>query len=332
MPFVIHPYVRGLVLIGGFLLAVFLGSASADWEQAPSAVTGTPGPCVEKALRVYMDAGADGQWGTIADVLYSVTFFEYDDEGRLSTEVSVTDPGPDGLWGTDEDIIGKRTLYGYDDAGRQVRSVSFKGADDIEPVQYVEIKYDRFDRKQLEVVYGFSVTDDAGAPPLEERLWYSRHLYDSHGRERSIIFGNRDEMTDEMIHTQMVFHFDAEGNRVRMFNYQGAVTDPAALSSLPVIGWTEYEFDDSGRQIRAIDYVEPGFDGQWRTADDIIGSIIEYTYHVDGRPKSATSYKDRGPDEVWGTDDDVVQYRTVTVWSCDPEALPENTLSVTTPE
>lgn len=98
------------------------------------------------------------------------------------------------------------------------------------------------------------------------------------------------------------FHssFSTWANQMKTFTY---MAEAGVVDS-----FGRFEYSPGTRSMREVYYGQPGADGQWGTADDVVSAHVDYKLRADGRETGDTGYATPGADGAWFTGDDGVDW------------------------
>jgi hypothetical protein len=188
--------------------------------------------------RLFVSAGADGDWSTFADnSLFAWWPHAYDELGRLSTVTywsgGSTYLSPEGDVLISGGTAWYRYVYYYNANESQVEWMDYVPSG----VQYTyESVYDSSGRKIREVQYTGSGSDG---------IWHTA--------------------SDNTVNSYTASIYDSASMLVRDVSYSGAGNDNQWFTADDLItSYAVYEYDSSGRKVANIYYNGPGADGIWQ--------------------------------------------------------------------
>lgn len=246
-------------------------------------------------------AGPDGAWGTPDDQAWDHVVVERDARGLAVRELCYDGPGPDGRSLTADDRLAYWRARWFDDAGDLLFDVDY----DLAGVDGVWLT----DDDEATWALGFS-RDETGL--AVRTSWYERD-----GRDG--VPGTPDDGAglDGRWRTADDVPSDAE---LVVTGLDGLLDRRVFLGGAGPDGrWGTGDDVPTGRTDRAVraddrlavrQFVDPGLDATWLTADDQLGALTLTLVDTRGNRVEVEARTGPGPDGAWETPDDLVSSRT----------------------
>ncbi len=224
--------------------------------------------------------------------------------------------GADKRWFTYDDKIYHYYTYEYDKTGNKVKMKCYLAGNDGEGFTsddvlqyYKKFIYGKDGRITKEVYYDATGPDGKWFTQDDVEKFYSIYRYDREGRKKKVVKYN----VGGKIVQYMSFVYNKNGKVVRDVDYRNPGKDGRWFTADDVIEkYHVFQYYPDGRLKNAREFHREhegkGKDGKWFTADDVVSSTKEFLYNKEGIHIKDRKYIGAGEDGIWFTSDDVLQY------------------------
>ena len=224
--------------------------------------------------------------------------------------------GPDKKWFTYDDKIYHYYTYEYDKEGKKVKMKCYLTGNDGEGFTaddklqyYKKFIYGEDGKVKKEIYYSDSGKDKKWFSPDDLIGWYSIYEYNEKGQKARVVKYNPQGEIIQYI----IFNYDKEGNLVKDVDYRNPGKDGRWFTADDVIEkYHVFQYYPDGRLKNAREFHREhdgeGKDGKWFTSDDVVSSTKELLYNKEGIHIKDRKYIGAGEDGIWFTSDDVLQY------------------------